>query len=202
LIAIVDYKVGNTQSVLFALGRLRQEAVLSSEESVLRVAEGIILPGVGAFPAAMDNLRSRGLHEVLRHLARTGTPLLGICLGHQLLFAESEEQGFHAGLGLFTGRVRRFPLGVRVPHMGWNQVMQRRPSPLLEGIQDSAFFYFAHSYYVEQVEDDVVLGVTDYAGCFPSVVGGERVFGVQFHPEKSGPAGLRMLASFCHLCGQ
>jgi len=202
LIAIVDYKVGNTQSVLFALGRLRQEAVLSSEESVLRVAEGIILPGVGAFPAAMDNLRRRGLHEVLRHLARTGTPFLGICLGHQLLFSESEEQGSHAGLAVFAGRVTRFPPGVRVPHMGWNQVVQRRSSPLLDGIQDSAFFYFAHSYYVEQVEHDLVLGVTHHGVYFPSVVGGERVFGVQFHPEKSGPAGLRMLASFCHLCGQ
>ena len=200
MIAVVNYGVGNVKSVICALGRLGEEVVLSSDPVQIAAAAGVILPGVGAFAAAMRNVREAGLDHVLGMLADSGTPVLGICLGMQLFFTESEEHGRCQGLGLLRGRVRRFAPDLKVPHMGWNQVEQRRPSPLLDGLGNDSFFYFAHSYHVEPEEESAVLGVTEYGGTFVSAVASGRVFGVQFHPEKSGPRGLAVLANFCRLC--
>jgi glutamine amidotransferase len=147
----------------------------------------------------MDNLRNSRLDAVLLDVVKARGPLLGICLGHQLLFSESEEYGRHEGLDLIPGVVRRFPVGITVPHMGWNEVKQRRASPLFEGIADGAFFYFAHSYYVMPEDDTVAVGATDYEGDFASAVASGAVFGTQFHPEKSGPVGLALLENFCRL---
>ncbi len=202
MIAVIDYGVGNVKSVVCALRRLGEEAVLTSDHSEIESAAGVVLPGVGAFSAAMENLRGAGLDDVVRRLAEDGKPLLGICVGVQLFFSESEEHGIHEGLGLLRGCVRRFPSGLKVPHMGWNEVLRQNASPLLEGIADGAFFYFAHSYYVEPEEPDVIVGLTDYGVPFASAVGRRRLLGVQFHPEKSGPAGAAMLANFCRLCEQ
>lgn len=202
MIAIVNYGVGNVQSVLYALSRLGQEAVLTSDPAELESADGVILPGVGAFAAAMDELRERSLLEVLRRRAAERKPLLGICLGLQLFFTESFEDGRHAGLNVFSGRVTRFEGRSKVPHMGWNQVSQARPSPLWEGIDDGEFFYFAHSYFVRPEGENVAIGTADYEGEFVCAAGDGRVFGVQFHPEKSGSAGERLLTNFCALCGR
>jgi len=202
MIAVVDYGVGNIRSVLFALRRLNADAKLTGEPGEIAAASGVVLPGVGAFAPAMDSLRASGLAEPVRAAASAGTPLLGICLGHQLLFSKSEEHGVHAGLHLLEGSVRRFPPGPKVPHMGWNEVRQVRESPLFDGIADGAFFYFAHSYFTEPADAAVTIGVTDYGGDFACAVGRDNVFGTQFHPEKSGPVGLRMLANFCRLCGE
>jgi len=199
MIAVIDYGVGNVKSLLCALGRIAREAALTCKPGEIAAADGVILPGVGAFAAAMDSLRQSGLDAAVKDVAAAGTPLLGICLGHQVLFTESDEHGSHAGLDLIPGAVRRFPEGMTVPHMGWNEVAQRAASPLFGGIEDETFFYFAHSYYALPQDAEVTLGVTDYGGEFTSAVGSGRVFGVQFHPEKSGAAGLTMLENFCRL---
>jgi len=199
MIAVVDYGVGNVRSVLCALRRISRQAALTSEPRDILAADGVILPGVGAFGAAMDNLRSSRLDAVLLDVVKARRPLLGICLGHQLLFSESEEHGRHEGLGLIPGVVRRFPAGITVPHMGWNEMKQRRASPLFGGIADGAFFYFAHSYYAMPEDEAVTIGATDYEGDFASAVASGAVFGTQFHPEKSGPIGLALLENFCRL---
>ena len=200
MIAVVNHGVGNVRSVVSALQRLGEDAVLSADPSEVEKADGAILPGVGAFAAAMESLQRTGLDDVLRKLAGAGRPILGICLGLQLFFSESEEHGIHPGLGLLKGGVRRFASALKVPHMGWNEVNQKNASPLFDGITDGSFFYFAHSYYVEPEDTSIVMGVTDYNGDFASAVGSGRVLGVQFHPEKSGPGGLEILANFSRIC--
>jgi len=197
MIAIVNYRVGNVQSVLYALSRLGQEAVLTSDPEEIETADGVILPGVGAFAAARDDLGDRGLEEVICGLAEDGRPILGICLGLQLFFTESHEHGTHRGLDLFSGVVDRFEGRSKVPHMGWNQVSQTQDSPLWEGVEDDSFFYFAHSYFVQPEDEEVVIGKADYEGEFVCAVAKESIFGLQFHPEKSGAAGERVLANFC-----
>ncbi len=198
-LAIVDYGVGNLRSVQRALERAGAAVEISADPGALGRANGIILPGVGAFGDGMRELEARGLAPALRDLATRGMPLLGICLGMQLLFEESEEMGRTAGLGLLRGRVRRFPAGLKVPHIGWNQVHRVRPSPLLAGMPQDSYAYFVHSYYVDPADPDVVLATTDYGGGFASVVGQGRLYGLQFHPEKSQEVGLRMLAAFVAL---
>jgi glutamine amidotransferase len=200
MIAIVDYGIGNLRSVEKALQRVGAEAGVTSDPAVLDAACGIVLPGVGAFGDGMEHLRARQLIDpVLRQVERQ-KPLLGICLGMQLLFEESDEMGLHRGLGLLPGRVIRFPEGeLKVPHIGWNQLWQADPGPemaLLEGIPHGAHAYFVHSYYaVPEVPGDV-LARTDYGIEFASVVGRGRIFGAQFHPEKSQDVGLRLLRNF------
>ena len=206
MIAIADYGVGNLRSVQKALERVGATAVVSGEPSVLAAADGLVLPGVGAFGDGMANLAGRGLVEpVLRHGA-AGKPLLGICLGMQLLFDESEEMGWHRGLGLLPGRVLRFPEGeLKVPHVGWNRVYHGRdaaspgPGRLLAGIPDGAHAYFVHSYYVLPNEPGDVLATTHYGLDFASMVGRGLTWGAQFHPEKSQEVGLRLLANFAGL---
>ena len=195
MIAIVDYGIGNLGSVIKGLRHAGAETVLTGDPAVLRAAEALVLPGDGAFGATMEEIRARGLVGVLEEAAASGRPLLGICIGMQVLFEESEEHGLHAGLGLQPGRVRRLEGSLPIPHMGWNRLRRRRAHPLLEGIEDGAYVYFVHSYFCDAT-DDVVVATTDYGREFAAIVGRDHVMGVQFHPEKSQAVGLRMVASF------
>lgn len=198
-VAIIDYGVGNLRSVEKAFAANGCTAVVSSDEKVLRQAERLVLPGVGAFGACINNLVARGFDDLVRERVAAGTPLLGVCVGMQMLFQESEEFGASRGLGFLGGRVRRFSADLVVPQVGWNQVRQQNSNPLFAGISDSAFFYFVHSYYCEPTEPEVIAGETDYGGRYASVVARGNLFGVQFHPEKSQRDGLRMLANFAQL---
>jgi glutamine amidotransferase len=195
-VAIIDYGVGNLRSVEKAFAATGCTAVVSADENLLRKAERLVLPGVGAFAACMTALTARGFDQLVRERVSAGTPLLGVCVGMQLLFEESDEFGRTPGLGLLRGRVRRFSNDLVVPQVGWNQVRQRVPHPLFEGIEDDAFFYFVHSYYCEPLECEITLGETDYGLAYASVVARENLCGVQFHPEKSQTAGLRLLSNF------
>jgi glutamine amidotransferase len=196
MIAIMDYGMGNLRSVQKAFQKVGAEAVVTDEREIIESARAVVLPGVGAFGDAMTNLRSQGLVETIERVVERGTPLLGICLGLQLFFEESDEMGLHQGLGFFPGRVRRFDVGLKVPHIGWNQVHIHRQSPLLDGLADDSYAYFVHSYYVEPTEDDDILATTDYGLDFASIVGRGNVFGIQFHPEKSQDVGIRILSNF------
>lgn len=198
--AIIDYGVGNLRSVEKAFAATGCDAVVTSDESLLRSADRLVLPGVGAFAACMKELSSRGFDELIRERVKEGTPLLGVCVGMQMLFEESEEFGTTPGLGLLWGRVHRFdgslPGDLLVPQVGWNQVRQRGVHPLLKGVGDQTFFYFVHSFYCQPADERVVIGETDYGMAYASIVAEENVFGVQFHPEKSQAAGLRLLSNF------
>jgi glutamine amidotransferase len=196
VIAIIDYGMGNLRSVQKAFQKVGAEAVITDERATIESARAVVLPGVGAFGDAMTNLHSQGLVETIERIVEQGRPLFGICLGLQLFFEESEEMGLHRGLGLLPGRVRRFDVGLKVPHIGWNQVHIRRQSPLLDGLADGSYAYFVHSYYVEPTGGDVILATTDYGLDFASIVGLGNVFGIQFHPEKSQDVGLRILSNF------
>jgi glutamine amidotransferase len=198
-IAIIDYGIGNLRSIEKAFAAGGCDAVVTSDLSTLRAAAKLVLPGVGAFSACKAALQASGFDELVRDCVKRGVPVLGICVGMQLLFDESEEFGVTPGLALLPGRVRRFTENVRVPHVGWNQVRQRTSHPLLEGINDMEFFYFVHSYCCETRDRNCVLGETEYGGTYPSVVASRRLFGVQFHPEKSHFAGLRLLRNFAEL---
>ncbi|NLE76240.1 MAG: imidazole glycerol phosphate synthase subunit HisH [Chloroflexi bacterium] len=202
MIAIVDYGIGNIRSVWKALEYLGVEAALASDAATLAGADGIVLPGVAAFGDAAAELRRRGLESPLREAIAADQPFLGICVGMQLLFEESEEMGRHRGLGVLSGRVRRFPAGQRAPQLGWNQVLPRRFDPLLAGFGDGEWAYFAHSYYAEPAEPAVVLGETEYGCRYASLVGKGRLYGIQFHLEKSQAAGLRILGNFARLAEQ
>lgn len=198
-VAIIDYGVGNLRSVEKAFTSQGISAVVSSDETVLRDADRLVLPGVGAFAACMRGLRERGFDGLVREAAARGKPILGLCVGLQMLFDEGHEFGVHPGLGLLPGRVIRFPDGLRVPHVGWNQVTIRRQHPVLNGLADESFFYFVHSYYVEPREDGDVLGETEYGLRYASICGKGQLLGVQFHPEKSQSTGLRLLSNFAGL---
>ncbi len=193
MIAIIDYGMGNLHSVAKAFEKAGAETAIVPRAEELRGTEAIVLPGVGAFGQGMANLRARGFVPAIHETVAAGIPLIGICLGLQLLFAESEEMGAHRGLGLFPGRVRRLPKPLRVPHVGWNQIHPVRPSPLLAGIADGSYAYFVHSYYADPADTSLVLATTDYGFDFASVVGRDRIYGLQFHPEKSQAVGLRIL---------
>jgi glutamine amidotransferase len=205
VVAVVDYGMGNRRSVEKALAHAGVAAVVTRDHDELRGADGLVLIGVGAFPAAMRRLRELGLAELLVQRAREGTPLLGLCLGMQLLFERSDELGGDEGLGLLEGEVRSLrpdPATLKVPHIGWNEVRFTRPSPLLDGLADRAAFYHVHSFVTAPSHPEDVLGEGDYGGAFPSIVARDSLFGVQFHPEKSSAAGLRLLANFAALCAR
>ena len=195
MIAVVDYGIGNLGSVTKGFRRAGAEVELSGDPEVLRRADALVLPGDGAFAAAMAEIEGRGLTPVLREAIERGTPLLGICIGMQLLFEESEEHGQYRGLGVLPGRVRRFEGELPVPHMGWNTLRSRRPHPVMDGVEDGAHVYFVHSYYCD-ASDDVVIAASDYGREFPAIVGRGNVLGLQFHPEKSQGVGLRLAANF------
>jgi len=198
MIAIIDYGMGNLHSVSKALERLGCEAVVTSTPEEILAADGAILPGVGAFGDAMSNLRETGLEAVVKEYAATGKPLLGICLGMQLLFEESEEHGKHEGLGLLPGRVVRFQGDYKVPHMGWNELSFAQPSPLFEGLEPG-HVYFVHSYHVLPGRREDLLATTDYHQPVTAIVGRGSVYGMQFHPEKSGELGMALLGRFAAL---
>jgi len=201
MIALVDYGIGNLRSVEKALQAVGAEVRLTSDPDEILSASRVILPGVGAFGDGMAGLRQRGLESALKIVAARGVPLLGICLGMQLLFEESDEIGRHQGLGLLPGRVRRFPrAGWKVPQTGWNQLQIERPSPLLTGLQSGDYAYFNHSYYCEPADPTDILASTDYILQYASVVGRNNLFGVQFHPEKSQSVGLQILRNFVERC--
>jgi glutamine amidotransferase len=197
-IAIIDYGVGNLRSVEKAFAATGCDAVVSDDEQVLRAADRLVLPGVGAFSACMNALCERGFDRIVREKTAQGTPLLGVCVGMQMLFEASEEFGHTRGLGLLSGRVCRFANDLVVPQVGWNQIKQRSAHPLFRGIADDSFFYFVHSYYCEPATRDVTIGETDYGVSYASVVARNNLCGVQFHPEKSQSAGLRLLHNFAN----
>jgi glutamine amidotransferase len=201
MIAIVDYGMGNLRSVQKALERVGHAATITSDPAVLADASRVVLPGVGAFRDAIGAIEARGLVAPLRDAVAQGKPFLGVCLGLQLLFDVSYEDGEHRGLGMVPGKVVRFELAApyKVPHMGWNQVGQRRRAPIFSGIDDGDYFYFVHSYYVVPADASLVALETDYAEPFCSGIWRDNLFGVQFHPEKSQDAGLRLLKNFAEL---
>ncbi|MFA5802615.1 MAG: imidazole glycerol phosphate synthase subunit HisH [Thermoleophilia bacterium] len=196
MIVIVDYGMGNLRSVEKALMKVGADVKVSRDPDEVRRGERIVLPGVGAFGDAMDNLEKRGLAGVIREEVDAGKPFLGICLGLDLLFEESDEHGLHKGLGLLPGRVELLPTGLKIPQIGWNQVSIRKESPLLEDIPDGSSFYFVHSYAVVPHEESDILCTTDYGCTFVSAVERGNIAAFQFHPEKSSSLGLTILRNF------
>jgi glutamine amidotransferase len=217
MLALIDYGIGNLRSVQKALEHVGAEVVLTDDPQTILKAEKVVLPGVGAFGDGMKGLRERGLVDVVKEVIRVGNPFLGICVGMQLLFEESEEMGRHEGLGILPGRVVRFPANMRirsddfnrqgttqvvttsqflkVPQTGWNQIEPQKPSPLFHDLLPGSFAYFNHSYYCAAQPEDT-LAMTDYGFHYPSIVGRWRVYGIQFHPEKSQSVGLMLLRNF------
>jgi glutamine amidotransferase len=199
-IAIIDYGMGNLRSVQKGFARVGVSAEVTRDAGVIERAPAVVLPGVGAFGACMENLRGYGLVDVVRRVIERGTPFLGICLGLQLLFEESDEFGPVTGLGVLRGRCVRFrdrgDPDFRIPHMGWNQIRHRQSTAVLASIDDGASVYFVHSYYVEPRDPALVATVTDYGGEFVSSITRDNLFACQFHPEKSQRTGLRILENF------
>lgn len=200
MIAIVDYNAGNLTSVQWALREVGIEAVITSDPLAVANASRLIFPGVGAAGAAMENLRRMNLESAVRTFIASGKPFLGICIGCQVILEASEEDGGTDCLGVLKGGVKQFQAtpGIKIPHMGWNQVRFARAHPVLDGIPDGAEFYFVHSFYPSPRERAVVLGETEYNGIvFPSLIAAKNIVACQFHAEKSGPYGLRLLKNFC-----
>jgi imidazole glycerol-phosphate synthase subunit HisH len=195
VIGIIDYHLNNLRSVQKAFEKVGAEAFISDDPAALAQADKLLLPGVGAFGAAMENLRTLKLDTFVRRHVEEGKPLMGICLGMQLLFTRSDEGGDFAGFDFIRGTIRQFPGSVKVPHIGWNQIDIKTPAPVVRGVDDHSFVYFVHSYYAVP-EEDVTVCTTDYALPFASVVRKGNITGIQFHPEKSQTTGLRMLANF------
>ena len=195
-VAIIDYGVGNLRSVEKAFAATGQEAIVTSNKVELQKAERLVLPGVGAFAACMSALHEYGLVDLVLERVKDGVPMLGVCVGMQMLFEGSEEFGKSEGLGLLKGRVRRFSDDLIVPQAGWNRIHQNRQHALFSGIVDDSFFYFVHSYFCEPEDDELIVGETSYGRNYASVVASRNVCGVQFHPEKSQAVGLKMLANF------
>ena len=199
MIAIIDYGMGNLRSVQKGFENVGFSAEVTSDPEKVRKAEKVVLPGVGAFGDAMANLRAANMLEVIQETVQAGKPFLGICLGLHLMFDSSEEFGFHEGLHIFRGHVRLLPPGLKVPHMGWNQIEIQKEDPILKDIPDGSMFYFVHSYYVDPEDQKVTTTLTDYGIKFTSIASQDNIFGIQFHPEKSSTVGLRILKNFGEL---
>jgi len=199
VITVVDYKLNNLRSLENTLRRLGHDVRVTSNPEDIETAEKLILPGVGAFGDGMRNLREFGLAEPFIKKVKSGTPTLGICLGMHLLFTQSEEFGLHRGLDLLQGHVVKLPANLRVPHMGWNQLHPKQANGLTQGVKESSFVYFVHSYYVVPKSADIILMTTDYEIEFPAIVHTKNIWATQFHPEKSQRVGERLLDNFARL---
>ena len=202
MVAIIDYGVGNLFSLRSSLKEIGAEAVVTSDEKVIAEADRIILPGVGAFEDAARKLRESGMAEVVKREAAAGKPMMGICLGMQLMFDVGYEYGVHEGLGLIKGSVRPIadviPEGYKIPHIGWNLLKFKRESPLFKYIKEDDYVYFVHSYYAAEC-DESVIAVTEYGAELTAAVANGNVYGCQFHPEKSGEVGMKILKAFMEL---
>ena len=202
MIAIIDYGVGNLFSLKSSLREIGAEAVVTSDEKVIAEADRIILPGVGAFEDAARKLRDSGMAEVVKREAAAGKPMMGICLGMQLMFDVGYEYGVHEGLGLIRGSVRAIadviPEGYKIPHIGWNLLKFKKESPLFKYIKEDDYVYFVHSYYAAEC-DESVIAVTEYGAELTAAVANGNVYGCQFHPEKSGDVGMKILKAFMEL---
>lgn len=203
MIAMVDYGRGNLWSVQNGFARVGAQVQSTPDPAVIQRADAVVFPGVGAFRDCMQNLTASGMDQALREVIDAGKPVLAICVGMQALLSESEEFGLTPGLGIFEGQVRRFPAShpalvtpLKVPHMGWNQLQQQRPCPLLAGIPDGAFTYFVHSYYAAPKDAEAIVATTEYGVEFASVLWRDNLYATQFHPEKSQHWGLRLLQNF------
>ena len=200
-ICILDYGMGNLRSVEKALEHVGARATVSADHALARDADGIILPGVGAFPRAMERIRERGLDQVVRERADAGVPILGICLGLQLIFSSSTELGGAEGLGLVEGPVDQLrPGDLKLPHIGWSPVSWSKGSRLTDGLAEDEPFYFVHSFVPRPADAATALGTAEHGERFVCAIEWENVFGVQFHPEKSSAAGLRLLRNFAGIC--
>lgn len=202
MIGIIDYGIGNLRSVEKAFTAQGLEAFVSRDPDALNRADKLVLLGVGAFGYAVDSLRALGFDQLVTESAASGKPILGICVGLQMMFDEGHEFGIHRGLGLFKGQVVKFPPDLHVPHIGWNQVHIEESGvdhPLLAGLDNESFFYFVHSYYVSPGDNSCVIGTTDYGIRYATICARENVMGIQFHPEKSQNTGLRLLRNFAEL---
>ena len=196
MITIIDYGAGNLRSVVNAVSRLGYEARVVNRPDEVLSARAVILPGVGAAADTMANLSKSGLDGAIKRFIAEGKPFLGVCIGLQVLFSGTEEGGWHECLGVIPGAVRKFAPGLKIPHMGWNQVKQKVAHPIFEGVGDEANFYFVHSYYVEPEDSSLAIGQTEYGVPFCSVVAKDNLTATQFHPEKSGEVGLKIYDNF------
>lgn len=201
MIAIIDYGAGNILSVQKALNFIGCEAEVTSDASKILAADSAILPGVGSFGDAMDNLKKSGLVSAVKEFAASGKPFLGICLGLQILFDKGEESPGVEGLSIFGGEVNRFPsdMGLKIPHIGWNSIKYNKDCPIFKGLPENPYVYFVHSYYLNSYDKDVVSAVAEYGIKFHAAVWKDNVFATQFHPEKSGSVGLQILRNFAEL---
>jgi glutamine amidotransferase len=199
MIAIIDYGAGNLRSVVNAVTRLGYQPRITTQPDEVLSAEAVILPGVGAAADTMASLKKRGLTSPICQVITDGRPFFGVCIGLQILFTSTEEGGGHECLGIIPGRVRRLPSGLKIPHMGWNQVKQTISHPIFDGILDEANFYFVHSYYVEPEDKSLVAGETEYGIRLCSVIARGNLVATQFHPEKSGDIGLKLYDNFIKL---
>ena len=200
-IAIVDYQAGNLRSVQKALERFGAKAIVTSEPETIRAAQGLVFPGQGASDPSMCALRDRALIDPIRDFIASGKPFMGVCLGLQLLL-DSSDEGVEPGLGVIPGRVRHLPGGLKVPHMGWNEVQFMAKHPVLNGVPSGTHFYFVHSYYADPANESVIAGTTNYGVEFCSVAAKDNWIAFQFHPEKSGAIGLKLYRNFVSLVGE
>jgi glutamine amidotransferase len=201
LIVVVDYGAGNLRSVTNALAKLGHQTKVTQQATDILDAEAVIFPGVGAASYAMEGLQSRGLDDAIRRAVSNGQPVLAICVGMQILFDSTEEDGGCQCLGILPGAVKRLPTGLKIPHMGWNQVKQSKKHPIFEGIGDEEDFYFVHSYYAAPDTDEGTIGTTEYGVSICSITANDNLVTTQFHPEKSGNPGLRMYSNFLKMAG-
>lgn len=202
MIAIIDYGAGNIQSVYKALKYVGCDCIVTNDKDEIMKAEGAILPGVGSFGNSMDNMNENGITETVREFIKTKKPFLGICLGLQLLFPESEESPGVKGIDIFKGTVTKIPdgEGLKIPHMGWNSIKLLKKDGIFKGIKDNSYVYFVHSYYLNAENKDIVAAQTEYGVTIDAAVSYENVTATQFHPEKSGEVGLQMLRNFAEMC--
>lgn len=199
MISIIDYGMGNLRSVQKALEYIGEKAVITSNIEEILKSDGVILPGVGAFPDAMENLKEKSLDNALKEVVNKGIPTLGICLGMQLLFSKGEEVRECDGLGFFKGTIKKMYGDIKIPHMGWNSLKMEKQCALLKGINEESYVYFVHSFYAEIEEKNILKAITKYGIDVPAVVSKGNLFGAQFHPEKSGDVGIKILKNFASL---